>query len=130
MTFTDLGMASDKSWVGDFENREHVLPGGAQLAAAGSWSGLTNSIVPHGTIVGRTTAEREAGADFGPAGDADDEVFLVLDDTDVSATSDRGTNLYRHNSLVKFDRLPSWEGASAAVKDKLRAAYTLIQSAQ
>lgn len=126
ITYTDFGAASSNAWAGDFSNREHLVPGGAQLAAAGSWSGLTDNIVPAGTLVGRTNAEKLAGADFGPAADADDEVFIVFDETDVSAGKDRGTNLYRHGSQVKYNFLPSWAGASDALKTKLHASYQIV----
>lgn len=124
VTFTDYGLASDTNWVGDYLTREHNLPGGGQLAAAG-WVGLTDNVVPAGTIVGRTNAEAAAGADFGPAGDADDEVFLTLHPVNI-VTGDRGVALYRHGSVVRFTSLPSWAGASAAVQGKLRAAYQLV----
>jgi len=127
MTYTDYGQAASKAFMGDFEDRVHILPGGVQLASAGSWSGLTNNIVPAGTLVGRTNAEKLAGADFGPAADADDEVFIVVDEASVAAGSDRGTNVLRMGSVVKYNFLPSWAGASATLKGKLHSFYTLIQ---
>lgn len=126
VTFTDFGQAASKAFMGDFESREHILPGGAQLAAAGSWSGLTANIVPAGTVVGRTDAESAAGADFGPAADADNEFYIVADETDVTAGRDRGTNLVRHGSVIKFNFLPGWAGLSATVKAAVRANYALI----
>lgn len=127
ITYTDYGQAASQAFMGDFGNREHLVPGGGQLAAAGDWSGLTANIVPAGTLVGRTNAEKLAGADFGPAEDADDEVFIVADETSVAAGSDRGTNLVRHGSVIKYDFLPSWAGASATLKGKLHGFYTLIK---
>lgn len=126
LTFTDYGQAASKAFMGDFENREHILPGGAQLAVAASWTGLTDDIVPAGTVVGRTTAEAEAGADFGPAADTDNEFFIVADETDVSTGRDRGTNLVRHGSVIKFTFLPGWASMSAAVKAALHESYTLV----
>ena len=126
MTFTDYGQATQHAFMGDVTDRDHILPGGAQLAVAADWTGLTDNLVPAGTLVGRTIAEQQAGADFGPAADADDEVFIVHDPTYVGEGKDRGTNLVRHGSVIKSNFLPSFAGASATVKTKLQAAYTLI----
>lgn len=78
--------------------------------------------IPSGTVVGRTYAERDAGDPFGPAGDSDDEVYLIaFDVTDVNNNND--AELYRHGGLVKENYLPVWSALSAAVKAKVRAAY-------
>jgi hypothetical protein len=126
ITFTDYGQASSRAWMGDFSNRDHIVPGGGQLAAAG-WSGLTDNVVPAGTLVGRTRAEQLAGAEFGPAADTDDEVYITSEDVDLDFG--RGVNLVRHGSQIKHDLLPSYAAASAAVKTKVEAAYELVESA-
>ena|SRR4028118_420742 len=126
LTFTDFGQAASAAFLGDYSDRDHILPGGAQLAVAASWSGLTDNIVPAGTLVGRTTAEQQAGNDFGPAADADDEVFILAEDVSVAAGSDRGANLVRHGSVIKSNFLPSFAGASATLKAKLQADYTIV----
>ena len=127
MTFIDYGQASSRAFMGDISDRNHLMPGGGQLAVAGSWSGLTNNLVPSGTIVGRTNAEKLSGADFGPADDADDEMFIVHDETSVATGADRVTNLVRHGSQIKYDFLASWAGASTAVKNKLHASYNIVK---
>lgn len=69
-------------------------------------SSLTKATVPSGTLIGRTIAERDAGTGYGPAGAADDEIFLVaFDVTDVMRNQD--VDLYRHNSIVKENFLPA-----------------------
>lgn len=127
MTFIDYGQASSRAFMGDISDRNHLMPGGGQLAVAGSWSGLTNNLVPAGTIVGRTLAEKLAGDDFGPAADTDDEIFIVHDETSVASGADRVTNLVRAGSQIKYDFLASWAGASSAIKTKLHATYQLIK---
>lgn len=84
----------------------------------------TSNVVVSGTIVGRTIAERNAGDPFGPAADADDEVFITVADVDLDKTTD--VDLVRHGSLIKTNFLPAYAAASSTVKTKLEAAYQLI----
>lgn len=122
IAYTDYGQASSSAFMGDFSSREHIVLG--QLASAG-WVGLTGNVVPAGTLVGRTNAEKLAGADFAVAADTDDEIFIVADDVDLDRET--GCNLVRHNSLIKYDFLPTFAGSSATVKGKLHEQYTLIK---
>lgn len=88
-----------------------------------TYSGVGAAVtVVSGTIVGRTIAERDAGTPYGPAADADAEVYIVcFDRYDVTLNAD--IELYRPNSIVKETFLPGWAAISAAVKAKIRAAY-------
>lgn len=88
-----------------------------------TYAGVGTSItVPSGTIVGRTIAERDAGTAFGPAGAADDEVYITcFDRYDVNINTN--VELYRPNSIVKETFLPGWAGIASGVKTKVRAAY-------
>lgn len=114
-------------WAGDFHNREHDRPGGAQLVAAGFTADANGvKFVPSGTAVGRTFAERAAGTGFGPAADADDEVYLTAYDVKDAVTNPDVT-LYRHGGLVKENYLPGIGSMSAAVLAKIRAAYETIR---
>ncbi len=83
-------------------------------------------LVSAGTLVGRTNTEKLAGDPFGPFADADDEIYIVAEDVDVTE-GDRGAELCRHGSLIKYNYLPSWTGSSAAAKTALHAAYTIIK---
>jgi hypothetical protein len=129
--FNDFGNATSAAFLGDFGNREHILAGGAQLDSTATFPtevAETNTI-PAGTLVGRTIAERAAGAAFGPAADADDEVFITVADVDLDDANEDDrvdVDLVRHGTLIKIDLLPSYAGASAAVKTKLEAKYQLI----
>lgn len=198
--FNDYGQASNAAFLGDFGNREHILPGGAKLdssaafsatgdvtvhntaaASAGATSitvtaltaaipsgttlvfsdgtavvtaanasvgatsitteplgealadesdavydaeGADEEIVIAGTLVGRTTAERAAGDPFGPAADADDEIFIMVHDVDLTKTDD--VDLVRHGTLIKQNFLPSYSAASATIKGKLATSYQLV----
>lgn len=84
--------------------------------------------IPSGTLIGRTFAERAAGAAFGPAADADDEVLIVaLDVTDAAKNAD--VELYRPGSIVKENFLPDFAALSSALLTKLRATYVTTRGA-
>lgn len=79
-------------------------------------------VIPSGTIIGRTIAERDAGTGFGPAADADDEIYIAaFDITDADEVDD--VELYRPNSVVYENFLPGWASASVAVKAAVRDKY-------
>jgi len=194
---------SARAWIGDFLDREHLIPGGAKLDAAqfageravkpvvgvaGAAQGATSvpvaaltgaipsgtvldfggakfarltaaaaagatsltvtalvtalvsgdtatylpagafKTVPSGTVLGRTIAERDANTGYGPAGDADDEVYILAFDV-VDATVNNDVTLYRPGSLVKDNLLPGFAALSSTVKGKLRAAYVCTKGA-
>jgi hypothetical protein len=88
--------------------------------------------IASGTVVGCTYAELEAAAVvtngvpagllFGPAADADDIVYVIIEDV-VDADKNNNIELYRHGGIVKVNFLPNWATLSAAVKAKIRAQY-------
>ena len=78
--------------------------------------------VPAGTLVGRTYTERDADTPFGPAADADDEVYLLAFDLS-DAGGDADCDLYRPGSIVKENFLTTFPGLSTALKAKVRATY-------
>jgi hypothetical protein len=88
----------------------------------GTWPGLGVKALPSGSILGRTLAERDAGTAFGPAADADDEVFITyFANDDLDHVPD--IEFYRPNMTVYENFLPVWASVSAAVKAKIRASY-------
>jgi hypothetical protein len=90
-------------------------------------SPLTKATVPGGTLVGRTYAERDAGTGYGPAGAADDEIFLVaFDVTDVSINPD--VDLVRHNSVIRENFLPA-VSRNATNLPLVRARYRVTKGA-
>ena len=62
--------------------------------------------VPSGTLVGRTYAERDSGAGFGPFAAGDNEVYLLVHDV-FDADVDPEVTFYRHGSLVAERYLPT-----------------------
>lgn len=82
--------------------------------------------VPSGTLIGRTFTERDANTPFGPAADADDEVYLLAFDVTDAAT-DPDCTLYRPGSLVKENFLTSFPGLSTALKAKVRSLYQCVR---
>lgn len=87
-----------------------------------TYAGTQTKAVPSGTVVGRTFTERANGDPFGPAADADDEIYLTaFDVTDASVLDD--VELYRHGGVVKENYLPVFSALSAALKAAIRANY-------
>lgn len=88
--------------------------------------GNVRKTVRGGTIVGRTNAERDASAGFGPAADADDEVFITIF-TVFDANINPDVELYRRGGGVKVNLLPAYAAASSAIKTKLDAKYEMVR---
>jgi hypothetical protein len=100
-----------------------AIPTALVDADVATYAGVgTTVLVPSGTVIGRTFAEREAGTAFGPAAAADDEIYLVWQDvTDVTLNND--VELYRHGSVVKENFVPGWSALAAGVIAKIRVLY-------
>ena len=84
--------------------------------------------VPSGTVLGRTYTERDASTPFGPAADADDEVYLLVFDV-TDATRNNDVTLYRPGGLVKENLLATFAGLSSTLKAKIRATYACQRGA-
>ncbi len=94
-----------------------------------TYKGLGKKSIPSGTALGRTVAERDAGTGFGPAGAADDEVFLnYFDVTDADVLDD--VEMYRPGAQVKENFLPAFAGLASGVKTILRARYLCTLGAE
>lgn len=102
----------------------YIKPLPANLAdnSVGTYVKTGGVFIPSGTAVGRTIAERDANAEWGPAADADDEVRLLAFDV-IDATQLADCELYRPGRMVKENFLPNIGTLSATVKTKLRATY-------
>lgn len=97
-----------------------ALTSGDKATYKGSGTKPVNIV--SGTLIGRTWAERDAGTAFGPAADADEEIyFLAFDITD--ATKNNDADLYRYNSIVKETFVPGWAGLSSTLKAFVRSHY-------
>lgn len=103
-----------------------ALPTALVAGDTATYSGIAKRSVPSGIVVGRTYAERDAGALFGPAADADDEVYLIaFDVTDVLKNTDV-TFVRPGTFVVKENLLPNVATMSAAVKTKIRGLYVCV----
>jgi hypothetical protein len=88
-----------------------------------TYAGTTGvKLIPSGTPIGRTIAERDAGTAYGPWTSGDDEVFLTAFDV-TDATINADVELYRGGSIVKETFVPGWAAFSAGLKTALRAKY-------
>jgi len=99
-----------------------ALPTALVANDAATYAGTAAYRVLSGTLVGRTYAERAAGAGFGPWTTGDDEVYLVVHDVpDVMLNND--VDLYRHGGLVKENFLPGFASLAAGALAAIRANY-------
>lgn len=115
-------------WAGDWNDRIHLLPGGAKVdAAAWAADGNGRKLLPSGTLLGRTNAERDAGSPYGPAADTDDEIALLA--FDIDAAKNPECEIYRPlvGGVVKLAYLPA--APTSAVLAKLRVAYNVVKGA-
>jgi hypothetical protein len=99
-----------------------ALPTALVDADVATYPGIDAKLIVNGTLVGRTFTERAANTDFGPAADADDEVFILVHDVTDAAKNPEAEAL-RPGALVKENFLPQWATMSAALKAKIRATY-------
>lgn len=100
-----------------------ALPTALVSGDTATYAGTTGIVrIVSGTAIGRTYTERDAGTAFGPAADADDEIYLVaFDVTDASVNAD--VELYRYGSIVKETFVPNWSSLPSTVKSFIRSHY-------
>lgn len=106
-----------------------ALPAALVDADVTTYAGVGKKRVPRGTFVGRTFAERDAGALFGPAADTDDEQYLTWNDVTDLAVSNYVT-FVSPGARIKENKLPGWAGLSAGLKADIRAKYVTIRGAE
>lgn len=127
------------AWVGDYLNREHLLPGGARLDPDKFTAGADGrKFVPSGTLVGRTFEDRADGKGFGPVtitpGDSEadpptedtidqDEIYLLVYDV-YDAAVNPDCELYRHGGIVRENYLPGWDEMDELLQAAIRERYT------
>ncbi len=131
MSVTGPTLASPP-WAGDFGSRDHLLPGPFKVNSADAGfvaDAAGRKVIPSGTILGRTLAERDASTGFGPYAALDDEVYInYFEVTDALALDD--VEMYRPGSQVKENFLPGWAGLAAGTKTKIRAVYICTLGAE
>lgn len=100
-----------------------AIPTALVDADTATYKGVGKVVIPTGTPVGRTFVERAAGTAFGPATEADDEVYLVAFEV-PDAERNPEIELYRHGSVVKENFLPGYATMDADLLTLLRSLYT------
>lgn len=93
--------------------------------SSATYAGLGKKIIHHGTILGRTYAERDASVGYGPAADADDEIYILWNDV-TDADVDPDCELM-FSGVIKENFLPNWATLSATIKGKLRTQFRCIR---
>ena len=133
-------LESSGTWAHDGFTWINKVPHGAVLEVADFAADYTDTdgriMIPSGTLVGRTYAERDGDPTrgFGPADvTTDDQIYLTTEDIyDAKDNENHETGLYRHHRMVYENQLPRWESATnpftPAEKDKIRELYECITS--
>lgn len=119
-------------FTNDFLGRDQLIPGGAKVNSADVGfvaDSAGRKFIAAGTAIGRTLAERDASTGFGPAADADDEVYLIAFDVTNALDLD-DVELIRPNVVIKENFLPAWATLSVAIKAKLRGLYNMTRGAE
>lgn len=84
------------------------------------YSPLRTELIPSGTVVGRTFAQRDAGTSFGAVSVANlatyDELYLVAFDV-VDASNFNDVELVRQGVRIKENYLPAYTAMSTAVSE-------------
>lgn len=86
-------------------------------------------LIPGGTLLGRTYAERDAGTAFGPADTANDEEFylsiydVIADQDSEDDMTQAIVDLLSRDTQIAANRLPNWTTATAAYKAKVSELY-------
>lgn len=106
-----------------------ALPTALVDADIATYAGVKPRALPGGTVVGRTITERNASTPYGPAGAADDEVYIVaFDVSDLTRVND--IELVRPNTVIKENFLPNYATLAAGVLTKLRDKYVCIRGSE
>jgi len=76
----------------------------------------SRKLIPGGTLVGRTRAERDANTGFGPVAAGDDEIFLTITDI-ADANQNNDVELLKHGATIKENYLPGWTALNTGVNE-------------
>ncbi len=92
----------------------------------GTYAGVGKKQVPSGTLIGRTLAERDTFAAWGPAAvDTDDEIYLTVREA-ADLVKNNDTVVTVNLRVVKENYLPGFTALAAGVKTEIRALYQCI----
>lgn len=94
--------------VGDTTLTVAALPTALAVGDKAVYSPAGMKLIPSGTFIGRTYAERDAATAFGPAAVTDDEAFLTPFEIIAYDNDPVDCELYRHGLAVKENYLPDY----------------------
>lgn len=116
------------SWTSPEAKEIMVYPTSGAIADATvlSYPGYGARPLRSGTTVGRTVAERDAGALFGLGDGGDYELFLVAFDV-PDVTTKNEIVLVRWGTRIKENRIPGFGALAAGVQVKLRQLYQMYR---
>jgi len=116
------------NWAGDSLGRKYLMPAGGKLdnAAFGAADSSGRLPIPSGTVVGRSIAERNANAPFGPAADTDVDIYITaFDVSDVLVNDDVELARPYAGLVVKENFLPTpLASLTSTIQAAIRARYT------
>lgn len=106
-----------------------ALPTALAVGDTAYYSRYGDRLIPSGTLVGRTFAERDANTGFGPADlDLDNEVYLTAFDVpDVLDNND--VELYRPTARVYENYLPNYSLLTTAANEVQLVTFDAIMTA-
>jgi hypothetical protein len=104
-----------------------ATPTALNAGDVGFYSGIGKRNVPSGTLVGRTLAERDAGARLEPWTAGDEDFYLVMWEASLELSDE--VALVRPGTIVKENWLPGWATMSAPMKAAIRGRYKCIVGA-
>ena len=108
------------------------IPTALAIGDTATYKGVGRKLLKSGTAVGRTNAEREANAAYGPAAATDDEIMLLAYDVSDAEQANE-CELYRSNAglIVKENFLPEVKAGTmiAAVLTAIRNRYVCVRGA-
>ena len=103
-----------------------TLAVGTAGGEVGTYPGTGDIRIESGILLGRTFAERDAGAMFGPYATADDEVYVLAFQVN-NADLDAEAALVRPQVLIRENWLPGWAAYTADAKAALRKTYQVVR---
>lgn len=109
---------------------DYLVPAGGLLDTTGLTANAQGYYeLPAGTLVGRTYAERDAGAKWGLADVATDEEIYLTADPVYNSRLSLDLAFVKPGTSIKENKLPGWASMTAPQKAKIRSLYNCISGA-
>jgi hypothetical protein len=126
VTFTDYQRVVP-AWLGSrISDSKVITPGGIQLDVTALTTAYPDKVIPSGTLLSRTLAERDAGTGYSPADPLDDQFAVLLYDTDMDMEDVSAGVQPMAGNILYENFLPGFDGLAVGLKAKLRELYTCL----